>query len=178
MSNVIKNARVAFPNLFTPDAKFGKYGAQLIIEPNNPALAAIEAEIEAVAAAKWGAKAEGILKTLRATGKVCLKDGDTKAEYEGFEGNMVLSSGNTKRPTVVNRDRSPVTEDDGIVYAGCYVNAIVSIWAQDNEFGKRINASLDGMQFVKDGDSFGGGNVASASQFEDLSDGADADDMM
>ncbi len=178
MSNVIKNTRLAFPNLFTPDEKFGKYGAQLIIEAGSPAIAEIEAAIEAAANAKWGAKAEGILKTLRATGKVCLKDGDTKAEYEGFEGNMVLSAGNTKRPTCVNRDRTPVTEDDGVIYAGCYVNAIVSVWAQDNSFGKRVNASLDGLQFVKDGDSFGGGNVASADAFEDLSDGADADDMM
>jgi len=33
------------------------------------------------------------------------------------------------------------------------------LWAQNNQYGKRINAQLDGVQFVRDGDPFGDGAV-------------------
>ncbi len=168
----LKNVRLSFPDIFTASEKFGNYGAQLIIS-NKADVAKIEAEMLRVATEKWGAKGEAYLKSAKAANKVCLKDGDTKAEFDGYAGNMILSANNSQRPPVVNRDRSPITEADGIVYSGCYVNAIVKIWAQDNSFGKRINASLDGIQFFKDGENFGGGGVASPDMFDDLSDGAD-----
>lgn len=177
-STILSSVRLAFPNIFTPSEKFGNFGAQLIVEPGSANDKKINAEIERVAKEKWGAKAESVLKTLRASNKICYVDGDTKAEYEGFEGNMALSATNKIRPRVVARDRTPLTEADGVVYAGCYVNASVDIWAQDNSFGKRINASLRGIQFVKDGDAFAGGGVASEDEFEDLSEGAEAEEFV
>jgi hypothetical protein len=51
---------------------------------------------------------------------------------------------------------------------------VVEIWAQDNNYGKRINASLKGVQFVRDGDAFAGGGAASPDEFEDLSADASA----
>lgn len=33
-------------------------------------------------------------------------------------------------------------EADGLVYSGCYVNARIELWAQDNANGKRVNAKL------------------------------------
>ncbi|WP_131669539.1 DUF2815 family protein [Psychrobacter pygoscelis] len=177
-STILSTVRLAFPNIFNPSEQFGNFGAQLIIEKGGANAKKIEAEIERVAKEKWGAKAETVLKTLRASNKICFVDGDTKAEYEGFEGNMALSTTNRVRPTVVNKDRSPIVEADGIVYAGCYVNASVDIWAQDNTYGKRINASLRGIQFVKDGDAFAGGGVAREDEFEDLSEGAEAEDFV
>jgi hypothetical protein len=54
---------------------------------------------------------------------------------------------------------------------------VVELWAQDNQYGKRINASLGGVQFAKDGESFGGGgNVVEADDFDDLS--VNADDLL
>jgi hypothetical protein len=73
---------------------------------------------------------------------LCLHDGDEKAEYEGFPGNFFLNAANKARPAVIDRDRSPLIQADGRPYAGCYVNAVIDIWAQDNNFGKRVNASL------------------------------------
>jgi hypothetical protein len=71
---------------------------------------------------------------------------------------------------VVDRDRTPLTASDGKPYAGCFVNAVVELWAQDNQYGKRINASLGGVQFAADGDAFGGGGVRTeADDFDDLS---------
>jgi len=69
----------------------------------------------------------------------------------------------------LNKDKSPVVEADGVIYSGCYVNAIIDLWAQDNQFGKRINATLLGVQFAYDGDAFAsGGSGVSVDDFDDL----------
>jgi hypothetical protein len=108
-----------------------------------------------------------------------IHNGDAKATYEGYEGNLFFNASNKVRPTVVNRDRSPLTAQDGVVYSGCFVNVIIDVWAQDNEYGKRINAQLQGVQFFKDGDAFsGGGTAADAGDFDEIADGADADDLV
>uniref|UniRef100_UPI0025B91E9B ssDNA-binding protein n=1 Tax=Candidatus Symbiopectobacterium sp. TaxID=2816440 RepID=UPI0025B91E9B len=82
------------------------------------------------------------------------------------------------RPLVIDRDRSALTAADGKPYAGCYVNATIDIWAMDNNFGKRINASLGGVQFLCDGDAFAGGGVATPDDFENMSEGADAEALI
>ena len=60
-----------------------------------------------------------------------------------------------KRPTLVNRDKTPIVEEDGILYSGCYVNASIDVWVMDNSYGKKVLASLNAIQFVKDGEPFG-----------------------
>ena len=65
---------------------------------------------------------------------------------------------------MINSDRTPLTAKDGVIYPGCYVNVSIDFWAQDNSYGKRINAQLRGVQFVKDGERLGG-SVAAADDF-------------
>lgn len=55
---------------------------------------------------------------------------------------------------------------------------MIDVWAQDNNFGKRINASLGGVQFLRDGDAFAGGGVASEEDFDDISEGTAAEDFV
>ena len=85
---------------------------------------------------------------------------------------MFISAANKKRPTVVDRDNSPLTSEDGKPYSGCYVDGVVRLWWQDNQFGKRINASLEVVRFRKDGEAFGAAPV-SASVLPDLDDEED-----
>jgi len=67
-----------------------------------------------------------------------------------------------------------LTENDNRIYAGCYVNAIVVLWAQNNNYGKRINANLLGVQFVADGSPFGdGGTSAGVDDFDAFGDNGD-----
>jgi len=113
-------------------------------------------------------KAPDILKALRASGKVALRNGDEKSHYSGFAGNLYISARNAVRPTVIDANKSPLTVADGRPYAGCYVNAVIDLWAQDNAYGKRINASLSGVQFVRDGEAFSGGGAASVDEFESV----------
>lgn len=174
MKLTLKLPRIAFPNVFEPD-QFGRFSATLLLAKDDPQIAKIQEAIEAVAKAKWGAKADVKLKSLKAANKLCMTDGDAKAEYAGFEGNMAISAGNKVRPTVINRDKSPLVEADGVIYSGCYVNASIELWAQDNGYGQRINATLRGIQFARDGDAFAGGNnVATGDEFDDISEADEA----
>lgn len=181
MKVILKDVRLAFPDLFTPKAQLGddgnpgtpKYGCALIYEPDHPCVKLLhDAEAE-VAKAKWGAKAEAYLKEVKANGRDVVQDGNKKASYDGYSG-MQFTNANRKadggRPTVIDRDRTPLAAGDGKPYAGCYVIAHVNVWAQDNKKGgKRINAELSGVQFLRDGDSFSAGAPpADVDDFADL----------
>lgn len=179
----IANARLSFPELFEAKTVNGEgkpaFAASFLLGPKDPQIVMISAAIEQVAKDKWGAKADAVLKQMRATDKVALHSGDSKAQYEGYEGNVFLSARSATRPLVIDRDKSPLTAEDGKPYSGCYVNASVELWAQDNAFGKRVNAQLSGVQFFADGDAFaGGGSSADPDDFDDLGNGADADSLV
>lgn len=172
----LPNVRLSFPDLFEARAfKEGdtpKFKASFLIPKNSVLAKAVDKEIERVATAKWGAKAATVLKGIRQNpNKFCFQDGDTKS-YDGYEGMMCVSAANKIRPTVIDRDKSQLVQADGKPYAGCYVNAQIEFFAYTNS-GNGISASLSGVQFVKDGDAFSGGQVASPEDFDDLSDGAD-----
>ena len=181
---LLKNVRLAFPVLWTPrasptnDGKPGKlkYSASLIMAPDHPDVAKLKALIISIAKAKWADKSEVILKGLKAQDKLCLHDGDTKATYAGFAGNLFVSANSDNRPSVFDRTKAPLAESDGKPYAGCYVNASIDVWAQDStQWGKRVNAQLRGVQFVRDGDAFAAGTAASEDEFEDLGDQGEGD---
>lgn len=162
--------RLSFPSLFNT-AKFGgedtgKYEATFVLDKVEHAevIAGIKAQIERLM------KEE--LKSKVPSDKLCLKDGDEMGRPE-FEGKYTIKASTKKRPLVINRDKSPITESDNVIYAGCYVNAIVSLWAQNNTWGRRINAQLDGVQFCRDGEAFGDGAV-SVNEFDAF--GSESDD--
>ncbi|MDQ3023023.1 MAG: DUF2815 family protein [bacterium] len=176
--------RLAFvQNLFKAGTVNGEgepaYSVTAIIPRDHPAIAELEAAEDEVAKAKWGTKAAATVKTLRAAGKTTVKDGDTKTNYDGFEGNAFVSmrAKQNQKPNVYT-SRGEAIGDDGTVYSGCYAHVICSVWAQENGYGKRLNAQVTGVKFTRDGDSFGGGaSPATADDFADLSaadEGSDA----
>lgn len=164
----IPSARLSFPSLFNM-ASFGgestgKFEATFILDKKEHAK-----QIEEIEGAI--AKFQKELKVKLASDKLCLKDGD-EMERPEYQGKMTIKASTKKRPMVINRDKTPITEDDNVVYAGCYVNAIITLWAQNNSYGKRVNAQLDGVQFVRDGEPFGDGGI-SVDQFDGFDDGDD-----
>lgn len=173
----IKNVRLAFPVLFNAKSVNGEgdpaFSASFLLDSKHPQIAEIKKAIDEVGRAKWGQKWEAVKKQMEAADKTALHDGDTKAEYAGFEGNLFINARNKVRPLVIDRDKSPLVESDGKPYAGCYVNASIELWAQDNNYGKRINASLRGVQFLKDGDAFAGGGTSSDDEFDVVDEEAD-----
>lgn len=180
MKLTLANVRLAFPQLWEPSS-FGEgkpaYGAAFIFPPNHPAKKALDEACKEVAKEKWGAKWEPIYKAIEKADKLCIHDGDTKAQYDGYEGNFFVNARNAARPSVKDVDgKTPLVQDDGKPYAGCYVYAYIELYAQDNQYGKRINATLRGVQFFKDGDAFAGSTPAGDDEFEDLAAGADGGD--
>ncbi len=168
----LNNVRLTFPQLFDAKQVNGqgdpKFSAAFLIPRDHPQIGAVKEAIKAAAEAKWGAKAHEVLKALQASDKLALHDGDAKSDYDGYAGNFFVNASNKIRPLVIGQQREPLTAADGKPYSGCYVNAIVEFWAQDNQFGKRVNASLLGVQFVKDGERLAGGGVASQDDFEPI----------
>lgn len=170
---LVTGVRLSFPNIwkassFSPDQE-KKFSATLIVRKDDKKnIAAIKAAMEEVAVAKWGSDKKKWPKGI----KPCLRDGDEeKGHLDGFEDTLFFNASNAKRPSVYDRDRTPLTEEDGYPYAGCYVNVMVEFWAQDNQYGKRINATLKGVQFVDHGEAFGGGGApAGADEFPELDD--------
>lgn len=184
----LDNARISFPTIWEPTAMNPgdkpACSAHFIVPPDSPAAKAVKAAMQEVAKQAWGAQGEEVLKQLIAQDRVCLRRGDTKTGQDGqvmdgYGGNLYVSARSYKRPTVIDRDKSPLTEADGKPYSGCYVNAIVAVWAQKGgQYGKRVNAQLRGVQFAGDGEAFAGGTVASPDEFDSLGDefGAGLDD--
>lgn len=182
----LSNVRLAFPALFQPKAIAGnstsepRFSAAFPIEPDSANAKALKEACIAVAKEKWKDKAKAIYEDLAKKDRICYKEAPLTKDgvvYDGFEDMHVVNASNKARPTVIDRTRAPLTESDGLPYAGCYVNVILDVWAQDNQYGKRINATLSGVQFFKDGDAFGGGAPAKADDFDDLGDtGGGGDD--
>lgn len=159
----LKNVRLSFPSLFHM-AEFGgestgKYEATAVLDKVEHAdlIESIDSQIKQMM--------KNDLKSKLSAEKLCFKDGDDLGRPE-FEGKMTLKASTKKRPVVIDRDKSPLAEEDNKPYAGCYVNMIVSLWAQDNKYGKRINAQLDGVQFYADGEPFGDAGI-SVDEFEE-----------
>lgn len=190
--------RIAFPQIFEPKAFQGDanskpdYNAAALIDPDTDEGKAIIAEIEAaeveVAKAKWGEQLveirtkqgtvkkpryEAVLDELEKNDRRVLHDGDKKASFSGYPGNLFINMRRDPKdgkPTIRDRDgKTPLTAADGRIYSGSDNRFIVDIWAQDNGWGKRLNAQLCGIQFVGDNDAFGGGAAPSDDgDFEEL----------
>ena len=158
----LKNVRAAFLALWTPKKDMSgdpgkklKFECTFILDEklNATDIANMRAAIEEV-------KKDPILKGKKLA-KTCLRRGDDtegRAATDGFgPGVWTVAARNTRRNYVVDRDgKTPIAEEDGKVYGGCYVNAVVEIYPFVHKTGGAMAcASLGNVQFVKDGEPFG-----------------------
>ena len=166
MNITLPNVRLSYPNLFRAKAFSAPQPGQPASKPKFSAVALIDKKTQAgliklvqdgqksVAEEKWG-----VGKVPKAV-KYCLRDGSEKDDTDGYgDGIMFLNASSDKPVPVVDCDLSALSEASGKPYAGCYVVMLIRLWAQDNQFGKRVNAALRVVQFAKDGEPFGEGAV-------------------
>lgn len=111
--------------------------------------------------------------------KLCLRDGDLtgKEEYEGCW-IIVARDSEENPPLLLDKDgKTEVTKKDDKLYSGAIGNLQIRLWAQNNQYGKRINANLLGVQFVEHGEKFSGVSrpTADDSGFDDEDDGSGED---
>lgn len=171
--NIVQvRGRLSFPNLFEPglpkgetDPKKRFYAATFLMDKKADAefIKKVQERINQLLA-------EPPLKgTKLAPDKICLRDGSMK-DYDGYgPGVMSLSArisvdkqGHLERPQLYDRSNRPITADDNMLYAGCYVDGSVRLWVQNNAQGKRVNARLRIVRHLKDGEPFGGGTPVDA----------------
>jgi hypothetical protein len=171
----VTNARLSYANIFRAKAMEGsvgepKYSCVFLLDKQNNAK-----DIKTIQDAIAKQVKEGLKGKHPGADKVCLKDGSNKADVDGYgDGVMYVSAGNVKRPVIVDQKRNPLAEEDGKPYSGCIVNGVFNLWVQDNKYGKRINASLTHVQFVKDGPVFGEAVKPAEAVFKDISEDDDA----
>lgn len=143
--------------------------------------AIIERAMLEAATEKFGAKAATVLKSVKGIGKVPMHDGDDKEDKDGYPGNWYVSArtpGKNPAPKVLHRARQPdgsewvLTQRDGIIFDGCFVDAIIDIYAYDTPTNG-VTAGLKGIRYVGPGDAFGGGAPVTSDSFSELS----ADDI-
>lgn len=97
------------------------------------------------------------------------EDGPLKPETEGMW--IIKASENPDRAPKVRDERTKIMTPAEIlkrIYAGCVVNMLIRPWAQNNDFGKKINANLIAVQFVKDGTRIGEAAIDDDDAWEEL----------
>jgi len=182
----LKHVRIAFiDELFTPGQYEGKgdfrHTATLIVEPGTANDKAIQAAISKEALGAWGKKAEAMLEDLRGDKKAFSYTRNKKNQqgdiYDGFE-NMYALAGVRKQkdgaPLFLHNVKDPatgkaqrLTGSEGVIYAGCYVNAKVEMWAQVGKYNG-IRCGLLGVQYDAPGDSFGGASRPTDEGFDSV----------
>ena len=163
MSKVkIANVRLSFPSIWKMAEYNGqtlnKYEATFLIAKDDPQAKVIQDAVKAAGLETLGKE--------WAKAKLCIIDGDSK-DYDGYADHWALKASTKKRPLLIDRDKSVLAEEDDVLYAGCYVNASISIYAFSNNYGKFVMAQLNGIQFSKAGDSFGGDGGNAMDDFDD-----------
>ncbi len=192
MEVMLKDVRIAFISSLVGDAEdyqgngVFRHSATFLVEPGSANDKAVQDAIKKAAAQVYEKKAEAILEDLRGnSNKYCYLKGDRK-DYEGFQGMMALSGHRAKkdgRPLLLDSVKDPETgkaallfdpkTDNwapgkaGRLYAGCFVNAKVEIYAQAGK-NVGIRCSLIGIQYHRDGDSFGGAKRGNADDFDSI----------
>ena len=174
---ILRNVRLSYEHIFKAtafdDSQEPKFSATLIIPKNHPDLPAVKKAYYEAGQETFpsdftgGAWPRGFTCSLKDADTETNSSGEILAEKnEAYKGCYILEANSTRRPLTLNRDKSAVTEEDGIIYSGCYVNA--SLAAAGYTFGKvkkGVKCYLNGVQFVKDGERFG---TDASGDFDDL----------
>ena len=177
----LTNARLSFPKIIEavsnknfPD-QGKKFGADLILPTDSADYARFMAEVTREAMEKWKDKAGAILqmcqndRKLRCYGKGAEKINQTTMQvYDGYQGDVVYltsSADEDHAPKIIRPNGTtcdnPIEREQLArkMYGGCYVNAAVRPWLQDNKFGKAVRCQLIAVQFNGDGAPFGESEV-------------------
>lgn len=165
----LKNVRGSYLHLFKPWSKneneTKKYSGRFIA-PNDTHADAIKALRNYLKdlSKEW-------FKTTIKPGNLCMRDGDQEGKEEYADAWILAASENADAPpAIIGPDRRKLTESDGVPQSGDFVSVMFKVWKQDNKHGQRINANLLAVQFIKEGERFGGSKGATA---EDLDEGFD-----
>ncbi len=182
MSDVIylSNVRLSFPHIVEPRASLDnpaapkKYSADFIMEQNHPGFQQFMQLYAKLAAAKWGEHANNVMQLIQSDRKLrCYGAGNEKIDkktfqpYKGYANMAFIAANKDQAPQMIQSDGTAVDSANTMayqaiarkMYGGCYVNAAVRPWLQENKHGRGIRCDLVALQFAADGEAFGEGVV-------------------
>lgn len=171
----VDNVRASYPHLAKPWAKNEGDRAKFSItglapkETHEEAKKLLVDEINKLLVSSKIGKLAGEHKFVR--------NGDDSGKDEN-EGMWVIKASENpeRRPSVRDQRSNLVDQDevDELIFPGCFVNILLRPWAQNNAHGKKINANLIGVQYVKKGERFGEAPIDDEDAWDEL-DGDDTD---
>jgi len=183
----ITNARLSFPHLIDPQRNTGDdgkeriaYNADFILEPSNPAWNEFMHVYQAMAQEGWDQYAQNAMTMIHGDHKKrCYGEGQEKVNqktfevYQGYQGMVYLSASRSTLPQVIDTIGNAIDATNTMaiqaelrkMYGGCYVNAAIKPWLQDNKHGKGVRADLVAVQFLRDGEAFGEGQIDASGMF-------------
>lgn len=155
--------RASHPHLFKPskikENDEPRYSIEMLFDKTKVKLADFKRIAMEAAVQEWGKNQKDWPQPLslpyRDGDKPYGKKKEVKPEHEGMWVVRASTQAKYSKPQVVGRDRQPVlTESE--VYPGCYVRCAIKANAYSVGDNEGINFILDAVQFVKDGEPFGG----------------------
>lgn len=175
--------RVSFPCLEEPNTLSEKFQLDLLIPKDSPEVKKIKKAIDE-------ATQDGIDRVKGWNGKKPpkffspLKDGDEKIEeatspekYQMYEGMYYITPKANKANEFFLFDRQRNRAEADEFYAGCYVRASVEFFPYAHDKGgKGVSVKLTALQFIADGEGFGGGRRSEDDVMGDFDDGYMDDD--
>ena len=182
MSEIIylANVRLSFPHLVEARAATDnpgavkKYSADFIMAPDRTGFQQFYQCYSELALEKWGEHAPAVMQLIQNDRKTrCYGNGNEKVNrktfqpYDGYKDMVFISANNANPPQMIQADGKPVDAGNTMayqalarkMYGGCYVNAAIKPWPQDNMHGRGIRCDLVAIQFAADGEAFGEGAV-------------------
>lgn len=177
-------AKAGKPTADNPNPK-PKFQGTFIIEPSTLAFAgdvnpegaaglakgykfgnfkeALALAVSTVAQEKLGPQWKEILGQLKAQNRLILHDGAEKALKPGYAGNHYFNASADLRPVLRHKNGAQLTINDGVLYAGCYVDGAFDVWAFPQR--QSVNIALLAVTFNRDGEKLSGGATASEDDY-------------
>jgi hypothetical protein len=147
--------RVSYPNVFAAKEFDGKrtFGLTLLFDKTAD-LTELKNAVAAAIKERWGNKPPSNLRSP-------LRDGDEKDKPE-YAGKVFVTfrAGEDRRPAVVRPDLTPISQESGEFYSGCYAKVSYSVYAYDKQGNRGVAFSLGNIQKVRDGEPLDGRTAA------------------
>ena len=190
MSEIIylSNVRLSFPHLAEPQRQVNEatgkerisYNCEFIMPQDHAGFTQFVQRYGSMVLEKWKEHAQTIMGMIQNDRKLrCFGRGEEKINkktfqpYDGYAGNVFITSGRESQPQMIQADGRPVDPSNTMayqqlarkMYGGCRVNAAVKPWLQENKHGRGVRCDLIAVQFAGDDTPFGEGAVDASNLF-------------
>ena len=183
---MLPKVRISFCHLekphSPPNSNELKYSADFLLDPTVHATTwqQLTNTILQLANEKWGSIAGAVINQMNADPKLRgYGEGNTRVNkkdmsvLDGYAGQYYITAKSTNAPDLIDQNGKVIDLKNALSgvkkpYAGCYVNGLVRVWLQDNQYGRGARFDLLAVQFAEDGEAFGAGQVETEGYFKPI----------